>query len=79
MDQETDKNILPSLLTPSQLAEELFQIPYDEKHLAHLRRHGGLPYLQFQLNGQRIFRYPKMAVLKWIEKRTHGVSSVYQT
>lgn len=67
---------LPVLLTPEQLAEVVFQIEHDEKHLAHLRRHGGLPYVQFQLNGRRIFRYPRGAVLKWIAGRTHGSESM---
>ena len=78
MTTNAKNNELPMVLTPHQLAEELFQIPYDEKHLTHLRRHGGLPYLQFQLDGRRIFRYPREAILKWIEKRTHGTLSLTQ-
>lgn len=65
---------LPVLLTPDQLANDVFQIDHDEKHIAHLRRHGGLPYVQFQLRGRRIFRYPREAVLAWIAARTHGAT-----
>lgn len=63
---------LPLLLTPEQLAQVVFQIEYDEKHIAHLRRHGHLPYVQFQLKGERIFRYPRDAVIRWITVRTHS-------
>ena len=64
---------LPVLLTPEQLTAFVLQIDYDETHLAHLRRHGGLPYVQFQLNGRRVFRYPRDAVISWLQARTHGV------
>lgn len=66
---------LPVLLTPDQLAKDVFQIDHDEKHIAHLRRHGGLPYVQFQLGGRRIFRYPRAAVMEWIAARTHGAKA----
>ncbi len=66
-------NELPVLLTPEQLATGVFQIGHDESHIAHLRRHSGLPYVQFQINGERIFRYPRDAVIQWIASRTHGV------
>ena len=70
---------LPLLLTPEQLAALVFQIEYDEKHVTHLRRHGGLPYVQFQLNGCRIFRYPREAVIQWLISRTHGLLQTMAT
>ncbi len=75
----TPGGCLPVLLTPEQLAAFVFQIEHDDKHVAHLRRHGGLPYVQFQLNGRRIFRYPRDAVLKWIAGRTHGATEATET
>lgn len=63
---------LPLLLTPEQLAQIVFQLEYDERHIAHLRRHGHLPYVQFQIRGERVFRYPRDAVIQWITTRTHG-------
>jgi hypothetical protein len=63
---------LPVLLTPEQLTIHLLQIDCDENHLAHLRRHGSLPYVQFQINGARVFRYPRDAVIQWINTRTHN-------
>jgi hypothetical protein len=72
----SEENIIrSSLLTPEQLAKDILQIDYDEKHIAHLRRHGGLPYVRLQINGQKIFRYPLEQVQKWITKRTHGANS----
>ncbi len=65
---------LPLLLTPEQLARDVFQIEHDEAHIAHLRRQGGLPYVQFQLKGKRVYRYPREAVLAWIAARTHGAT-----
>lgn len=65
---------LPVLLTPDQLARDVFQIDHDEDHISHLRRQGGLPYVQFQLKGKRVYRYPREAVLAWIAARTHGVA-----
>ena len=71
----TMEDNLPVLMTPEQLAVVMFQIDYDEKHLAHLRRHGNLPYVQFQINGRRVFRYPRDAVIEWIATRTHGAKA----
>jgi hypothetical protein len=69
-----DEKHLPTLLTPEQLATEVFQIEYDPEHIAFLRRYSGLPYVQFKRKGQAIFRYPREAVLKWIARRTHGIN-----
>jgi hypothetical protein len=69
---ETKESIKEKLLTGEQLAEGIFQMEYDEKHLTHLRRHGGLPYMLFQRDGKKIFRYPLIPVMKWVETRTHG-------
>ena len=70
--EKSNKHNLPVFLTPKQLAEDVFQIDYNAKHIAHLRRHSGLPYLRFQINGVRIFRYPREQIMRWITKRTHG-------
>ncbi len=72
MNQQKE-NTVP-LLTGEQLAQEVFQVEFDEDHIAHLRRHGGLPYVQFQMKGKKLFRYPRQAVIEWVKSRTHGLN-----
>jgi len=62
-------NGLPANLNGEELAEWL-RIPHNEKHLKHLRGREGLPFVCFQINGDRHYSYPSRKVLAWTEERT---------
>lgn len=64
----TPTNGLPANLTGEELAAWL-RIPHDDRHLQHLRRREGLPFVCFQINGDRHYSYPSRKVLTWTEER----------